>query len=92
MASIPFPLLRIYPMPFAREVCDLVEDFKATCKGQPAVPHVVPRAIDTFNQLEWLDTSVWHQVDLRSVFNYLRRSRRLKVPSEWKDFVPDKLE
>ncbi|CAL1172306.1 unnamed protein product [Cladocopium goreaui] len=45
----------IYPMAFAREVLDLVEDMKKSCRGQPQLPSRVPPALETFQTTEWND-------------------------------------
>lgn len=85
------PLLRIYPVPFARHFCDLIEEMKHNRKGQPQLPEVTPPAIETFQHLVVADGSLWRQVDLSSVYNYVRRSKRLVIPMEWKNFFPEKI-
>lgn len=78
----------MYPVPFAREVCDLVEDLKRTCQGQPRLPAHVPAAIHSFQLLEPADTRVWRHARFADTFNYLRSNKKLKIPVEWQPFVP----
>ena len=70
----------------------MLEEMKATRKGQPELPHVVPPAIETFMQLEMADPEIWRHVDVKSVYNYLRRSKKLQIPAEWQHLMPKKLE
>lgn len=83
--------LRVYPVPFAREVCDLFEEMKSFKLGQPQLPSVVPPAIETFQQLRMSDPEIWRHVDLASVYNYLRRSKKLRIPVEWQHLMPSLL-
>ena len=92
VASLMPAPLRIYPVPFAREVCDMLEEMKATRQGQPELPHIVPTAIETFGQLEMADPQIWRHVDLKGVYNYLRRSKNLQIPAQWLHLMPKKLE
>ena len=41
---------RVYPVPFAREILDLVEDLKKASKAQPELPNHVPPATPTVCQ------------------------------------------
>ena len=84
-------LLRMYPIPFAREFADMLEDLKATCKGKPATPEVIPSAITSYQKLECADPSVWQNAGLANVYNYLRKCKHLKIPNEWKHLIPKKL-
>lgn len=79
-------------MPFARAVCDLVEQQKATCKGQPLLPESgVPPAFYTI-QTEWVsDDELWQFVDFKQLFTYLRGSKRLNMPIIWRTIIPDRL-
>ena len=78
-------------MPFARHFCDLLEEMKSAKSGQPQLPDVVPPAIETFQRLKMSDPEVWRHVGLASVYNYVRRSKRLQIPVEWHCFMPLKL-
>lgn len=90
-AAIPAPL-RIYPMPFAREYADLLEDMKRTRPKFPEAPQDVPPAVVTFQQLDCADPSIWRHAHLAETFNYIRKSRRLTIPAEWQHLIPDKLD
>jgi hypothetical protein len=81
-------LPRIYPMPFAREYCDMIEEMKSSCSGQPELPQVLPPGVVTFSWLKEADTTIWRAADLPNVFNYLRRSKRLHIPQDWQHLVP----
>ena len=69
----------------------MLEDLKVTCKGQPQLPDPVPSAVSSFEQLEWADKSVWRYLRLESVYNYLRRHKRLTIPVEWRGLMPKRL-
>ena len=82
--------LRIYPMRFAGAVADLVESMKTACQGQPEAPEKVPSALETF-QMDWatsLDDELWQFTGIGDLFTYLRKNKKLQIPSEWKAFVP----
>ena len=82
--------LRIYPMRFAGAVADLMETMKASCQGQPEAPEKVPSALETF-QMDWattLDDELWQFTGIGDLFTYLRKNKKLQIPSEWKPFVP----
>ena len=66
----------------------MLEDLKSTRLGQPQLPDKLPAAIDTFKKLEMSDHNVWRHMDLSSVYTYLRNNRKLKIPAEWRAFVP----
>lgn len=82
----------IYPMPFAREYADLLEDMKRTRPKFPEAPQDVPPAVVTFQQLDCADPSIWRHAHLAETFNYIRKSRRLRIPAEWQHLIPDKLD
>ena len=81
-------------MQFAGAVTDMVEKMKASCSGQPeAPPHQVPTALETF-QMKWptdLHDDLWQFAGIESLYAYLRKHKSLKIPSEWKAFVPTSL-
>ena len=80
---------RVYPVAFAREILDSVEDMKATAHGQPALANPLPTALETFTTMEWpTDDDIWGFVDFAQLFNYLRNNRSLRIPTEWRAVVP----
>jgi len=83
----------IYPMKFARAVLDLVEPLKQGARGQPSLPDGgAPPALYTMTQFEWpVPAGLWKYADFAETFNYLRGSKRLVIPEEWRDVVPRKM-
>ena len=67
-------------MPFARAVVDLIEEMKASSRGQPELGDAVPPAMTTL-AMEWTsDHELWEFVEFDQVFTYLRGSKRLNIP------------
>lgn len=77
-------------MPFARAMLDLVEEMKATVKGQPALPpQGVPSAMVTITNLQWDDpTDIWRYAGFDQLFKYLRGSKHLRILHEWREIIP----
>ena len=86
-------LPRVYPLPFARAVCDLIEQMKSTARGQPELPHHgrVPSAWETMQTAWAVNTELWGSVDFSEVFGYLRGSTKLKIPDEWYAIIPKQI-
>ena len=82
---------RHYPMPFARAVADQTEDFKRTRRGQPELPKDLPAAIYTFTKLEWSESDVWGMAGLPELYRYLRKSKSVEIPQEWRPHFPKDL-
>eukprot|EP00435_Cladocopium_sp_Y103_P057691 s983_g20.t1 len=80
-------------MKFARAVLDLVEPLKQGARGQPSLPDGgAPTALYTMTQLEWqVPAGLWKYADFAETFNYLRGSKRLVIPEEWRDVIPRKM-
>ena len=83
---------RVYPQPFARAICDLIEDFKATCRGKPQLPASgAPSALETM-QMEWVESDeLWEFANFKEVYAYLRGAKRLNIPEEWRPIIPKSL-
>ena len=78
-------------MAFARAVVDLIEDMKESCAGQPQLPAVTPSVLETLG-MEWhADSDLWNFVGFDELYKYLRGSKRLKIPPEFRPFIPDKI-
>ena len=78
-------------MPFARAVVDLIEEMKANCAGQPRLEHPVPPAWKTL-AMEWpVSEGMWDFADFQSVFTYLRGSKRLNIPPEFRPVIPHRI-
>ena len=84
-------VLRIYPVPFARAFCDMLEDLKAACKGKPELPDPVPEALTSFQQMEYADPEIWRTTCFTEVYDYLRRNKKLRIPAEWQALLPARL-
>lgn len=83
---------RVYPMRFARALIDLTDKMKSTALGAPELPAVVPTALEVFR--EWPqgnDSEEWPFAHFDVMFNYLRGSRKLKIPPEWRGTIADSL-
>ena len=81
--------LRHYPMRFACHLAQHVDSLKASCRGQPLLPDILPPATETFRLMSYnQDAQLWSNLELSSVFTYLRGSKKLQIPSQWKDLVP----
>ena len=57
-------------MPFARALARMSEDLKKTGKGQPQLPAVVPKALETFQSMAWGE-----QPELWQYVNFIFRVR-----------------
>ena len=85
------PILRVYPMAFARAVVDLIEDMESSCAGQPQLPAVTPSVLETLG-MEWhVDADLWSSAGFDELYKYLRGSKRLKIPPEFRPFIPDQI-
>jgi len=82
---------RIYPWPFARALVDMVENMKETASGCPRLPDEIPSAFETFNSSWDGPSDIWQYVDFSGLFTYLRGNRKLKIPSEWRVVIPNRL-
>ena len=80
-------------MAFARAMVDMVEDLKPGAKGKPELPaQGAPPALYTMTQLEWnTPADLWTFADFDQLFTYLRGSKRLRIPLEWRNVIPSKL-
>ncbi len=84
---------RIYPMRFAKVLVGLHESMKQSAKGKPQLPMDVPSALKTFRE-DWVSHSSsceYDFADLSSVYKYLRGNRNLRIPTEWRGTIPDRL-
>ena len=81
--------LREYTIQFGRCLSDLYPDMVATACGAPALPSCAapPPAQQSFESLP-SDGFDLGYAKLDDVFNYLRRNRKLVIPSEWQHIIP----
>lgn len=75
-------------MAFARAVTDQIEEMKSTRRGCPQLPKDLPTCLHTVTALEWAQTDPWQFAGLDKFYNYLRGAAALKIPSEWRPFLP----
>lgn len=80
-------------MPFARALVGLHQSMKQSARGRPQLPMDVPSALQIFEK-DWIPHSSsceYSFADFRSVFRYLRGNRKLRIPSEWRVIIPQRL-
>lgn len=70
----------------------MVDELKNTCQGCPKLPEKLPEALDSFCKMPKADPSIWGMARLPEVFSYLRGSKRLRIPPDWRPFVPLSIE
>ena len=79
-------------MAFGRRVAEIIENVKASARGQPQLPEKVPTATETFQDVDWSsEPELWSFVDFAQVFNYLRPCKHLRIPPEWQGLIPKAL-
>lgn len=70
----------------------MFQDFKEQKKGNPVVPAEIPSARESFLASDkTAGLGLFDHADLKSVFEYLRGGRGLKIPEEWKNVIPRSL-
>lgn len=76
-------------MQFASAVAEIVEEMKTTSLGLPEVPQQAfwPTALEVF-KMRWENTDVFEFADVGALYKYLRKSKKLRIPDEWIDYVP----
>ena len=70
---------------------DMLEDLKESACGAPALPKLVPSALDCFRGPWFRDPREWQYVNFGEVYDYLRGSRKLEIPPNWRGIIPDRL-
>ena len=78
-------------MPFARAVVDIIEQMKATRRGCPQFPEVVPPFQEVLTQCDWPESDVWQCAGLDDLYKYLRGAAALKIPQDLKQHFPKEL-
>ena len=79
------PLLRCYPVPFARRVAALMPHLLADGGPLISCPHDVDgRAI--FSNMEFDDDC--HDARIVDAIVYVRGSRKLQIPNHWREVLP----
>ena len=72
-------------------MCDLVEELKKSRAGQPEIMGEVPSAMEVMSWKWDCDPELWQFVDFKAVYSYLRGSKSLAIPNEWRPLIPDQL-
>ncbi len=81
------PWLREYPVRFGMAMVDLYSDLIRTSQGMAPYPDPVPAAFDSFMAMRKTDSGLGFS-GLGDVYRYLRGGRHLKLPRDWRPFVP----
>ena len=76
-------------MPFARRLIGLLDGMKASARGCPEVPAVVPDGRELMTNWPATNSEDWEFSALAEVYQYLRGNRNLKIPPSWRGITPD---
>ena len=87
----PTACLRVYPMRFARQLVDMRAELISDKFGAPDAPDRLPTAVETFSAMPDDSPDQWPHSDLKSVYNYLRGSKHLRIPSQWEPHLPKRI-
>ena len=81
-------------MRFCMEMLRIRAEMQRHRRGCPEVPDNVCSALETFATLGWYDGNYgdYLSADLPNIFKYLRGGATLKIPEDWRHFVPNSLE
>ena len=74
-------------MGFGWKIVDMYRALVTNRLGQAPWPEEVPGAMASFMEMPD-DSEMMLFADLQSVYNYLRRNRRLVIPKHWQELVP----
>lgn len=80
---------RNYPAAFGKKLTTLWKEMIETKKGMPVLPEVTPSGLETFSEMTFDDP--WQEADVVGVIHWLRGSRDLAIPNEWRQVLPHKL-
>ena len=78
-------------MRFARQRVDMRAELISDKFGAPDTPEQLPTALHTFSTMPWDSHDQWPHSDLASVYNYLRGSKHLRIPSQWETHLPKRI-
>ena len=87
----PIAFLRVYPMRFARQLVDMRGQLISDKFGAPETPEQLPTALHTFLTMPDDSPDQWPHSDLPAVYNYLRGSKHLRIPSQWEPHLPKRI-
>ena len=90
-AEAPKLKLRHYPFRFGQRLAHLRGKFAATAQGKPHVSEGTHDLLEVMRevQTQFLDVAdVWHDAKMEEVLLYLRGSKNLSIPPEYKEYIP----
>ena len=85
-----FSALRVYPVPFAEKIKELLPDLTSKAEGMPVIPiDDNTSGPETFENMVW---STWDEAHLMPCIRYLRGAKDLQVGYDWKNAFPPAFE
>ena len=81
--------LREYPAKFGAHMAGLMSELKTNRPASPTPPSTIPPIDVMFSQMDW--GSVWPEADVISAVRYIRGSKRLHIPADFKHVLPTEL-
>ena len=81
--------LRNYPPAFGEKLVTLFDDMISDKAGVPQLPAEVPSAVRVWLEMGFEDP--WEEAKMSQVCHWLRGSRDLKIPLEWRSLLPSRL-
>ena len=78
-------------MRFALQLVDMRAELISDKFGAPDAPDRLPTAVETFSAMPDDSPDQWPHSDLKSVYNYLRGSKHLRIPSQWEPHLPKRI-
>ena len=82
--------LRKYPALFGLAIAKIFEELKASAKGCPATPGTqVPGALTSFLGIpESAEADLYEFARLGAAYEYIRGGKGLRIPEEWRAYLP----
>ena len=82
--------LRKYPVLFGLAVAKILEELKASAKGCPATPGTqVPAALASFLGIpESAEADLYEFAKLGAAYEYIRGGKSLRIPQDWRAYLP----
>ena len=83
---------RTYPMKFGYKLLQIAPSLISTAGSRPDFTDDIRKHVDIkelFYEMPWGD--LWDDAGMRDVVKYLRGNTNLKIPCEWRAFLPTEL-
>ncbi|CAE7773786.1 unnamed protein product [Symbiodinium microadriaticum] len=79
-----------YPVLFGLAVAKILEELKASAKGCPATPGTqVPAALASFLGIpESAEADLYEFAKLGAAYEYIRGGKSLRIPQDWRAYLP----